>query len=90
MTGWAYRTSAVISRDVTGPFEGYAVNEEPFLGVMKKHRNHVEKIEARYVPADLMDAARAAWDDAIAIGKDHGFRNGQAMRCWPPRERSAS
>ena len=24
MTGWAYRTSAVIARDVTGPFDGYA------------------------------------------------------------------
>src|SRR5262249_41181575 len=71
MPGWAYRTSAVISRDVTGPFEGYAVNEEPFLGVMKKHRAHVEKIEARHVPDDLMSAARETWDDAIAVGKEH-------------------
>ncbi len=38
MTGWAYRTSAVIARDVTGPFAGYAENEDPFIGVMKKHR----------------------------------------------------
>jgi ribonucleoside-diphosphate reductase alpha chain len=83
MTGWAYRTSAVISRDVTGPFEGYAVNEEPFLGVMKKHRAHVDKIEARHVPADLMDAARTSWDDAIAVGKEHGFRNGQATVLAP-------
>lgn len=83
MTGWAYRTSAVISRDVTGPFEGYAVNEEPFLGVMKKHRAHVEKIEAKYVPDDLMDAARSSWDDAIAVGKEHGFRNGQATVLAP-------
>ena len=83
MTGWAYRTSAVISRDVTGPFEGYAVNEEPFLGVMKKHRAHVEKIEARHVPDDLMSAARTSWDDAIAIGKEHGYRNGQATVLAP-------
>jgi ribonucleoside-diphosphate reductase alpha chain len=83
MTGWAYRTSAVISRDVTGPFEGYAVNEEPFLGVMKKHRAHVEKIEARHVPDDLMGAARGAWDDAVAVGKEHGFRNGQATVLAP-------
>ncbi|HVZ74148.1 MAG TPA: vitamin B12-dependent ribonucleotide reductase [Polyangia bacterium] len=83
MTGWAYRTSAVISRDVTGPFEGYAVNEEPFLGVMKKHRHHVDKIEARHVPDDLITAARGAWDDAIAIGKEHGYRNGQATVLAP-------
>ena len=38
MTGWAYRTSAVIARDVTGPFDGYPENREPFLGVMQKHR----------------------------------------------------
>jgi ribonucleoside-diphosphate reductase alpha chain len=83
MTGWAYRTSAMISRDVTGPFEGYAVNEEPFLSVMKKHRSHVDKIDAKVVPDDLMDAARGAWDEAIAIGKDHGFRNGQATVLAP-------
>src|SRR4051812_36402147 len=46
MTGWAYRTSAVIARDVTGPFDGYAENREPFIGVMKKHRKEVEKIDS--------------------------------------------
>ena len=45
MTGWAYRTSAVIARDVTGPFDGYAENREPFIGVMQKHRRAVDKIE---------------------------------------------
>ena len=46
MTGRAYRTSAVIARDVTGPFDGYAENREPFLGVMKKHRQQVDKIDS--------------------------------------------
>ena len=46
MTGWAYRTSAVIARDVTGPFDGYPENDEPFLGVMQKHRRQVDKIDA--------------------------------------------
>jgi ribonucleoside-diphosphate reductase alpha chain len=83
MTGWAYRTSAVISRDVTGPFAGYSDNEQPFLGVMKKHRHHVDRIEAHHVPAELYDAARAGWDDAIRIGGEHGFRNGQATVLAP-------
>src|SRR4051794_16996688 len=83
MTGWAYRTSAVISRDVTGPFAGYAENEQPFLNVMKKHRHHVDKIEAQHVPADLFDAARFAWDDAIRVGSEHGYRNGQATVLAP-------
>ena len=83
MTGWAYRTSAAIARDVTGPFDGYAENEEPFLGVMKKHRHQVDKIDGAYVPGDLLSAARGAWDDAIAIGREHGFRNGQATVLAP-------
>jgi ribonucleoside-diphosphate reductase alpha chain len=83
MTGWAYRTSAAIARDVTGPFDGYAENEEPFLGVMKKHRHHVDKIDGQYVPGDLLSSARAAWDDAISIGREHGFRNGQATVLAP-------
>ena len=83
MTGWAYRTSAVISRDVTGPFDGYPENEEPFLAVMKKHRHHVEKIDTSCVPADMMTASRESWDDAIAVGREHGFRNGQATVIAP-------
>ena len=83
MTGWAYRTSAVIARDVTGPFDGYAENREPFIGVMKKHRKEVDKIDSTAVPADMMDAARDAWDQTLAIGKEHGFRNGQATVLAP-------
>jgi ribonucleoside-diphosphate reductase alpha chain len=83
MTGWAYRTSAVISRDVTGPFAGYADNEQPFLGVMKKHRYHTERIESTYVPDELMTAARGAWDEAINVGTEHGFRNAQATVLAP-------
>ena len=83
MTGWAYRTSAAIARDVTGPLAGYPENEQPFLGVMKKHRYHTERIEAHYVPEELMSAARGAWDEAINIGTEHGFRNAQATVLAP-------
>ncbi|HEX3903602.1 MAG TPA: vitamin B12-dependent ribonucleotide reductase [Polyangia bacterium] len=83
MTGWAYRTSAVIARDVTGPFDGYAENREPFIGVMKKHRKEVDKLDAKAVPADMLEAARDAWDQTIAIGKEHGYRNGQATVLAP-------
>ncbi|MCG5055105.1 MAG: vitamin B12-dependent ribonucleotide reductase [Myxococcales bacterium] len=83
LTGWAYRTSARISRDATGPFEGYAVNEQPFLGVMKKHRYHVDKIDRAFVAGNVWEAARDAWDDAIVIGAEAGFRNGQATVLAP-------
>jgi len=83
MCGAAYATSAKISRDATGPFAGYDMNREPFLGVMRKHRRHVDQIDAAYVPYDLMDAARGSWDEAIALGGAHGFRNAQATVLAP-------
>ena len=39
MTGEAYRQSAVIARDHGGPFNDYAKNEQPFLRVIRKHRD---------------------------------------------------
>jgi ribonucleoside-diphosphate reductase alpha chain len=83
MTGWAYATSAKISRDVTGPFAGYEKNRQPFIGVMEKHRRHVDQVDSAYVPYDLMEAARATWDEAIRIGREHGFRNAQATVLAP-------
>jgi ribonucleoside-diphosphate reductase alpha chain len=83
MCGHAYATSARISRDVTGPFSGYAVNKEPFLAVMEKHRRHVDLIDAAYVPYDLLTAAREVWDDTLTVGREHGFRNGQVTVLAP-------
>lgn len=83
MCGEAYRQSAKISGEATGPFNGYPANAEPFVRVMKKHRASVDKIDAALVPYDLMQAARDAWDDAIATGEKAGFRNGQATVLAP-------
>ncbi len=77
MCGEAYKTSARISADATGPFAGYSDNETPFLKVMRKHRNACDRIDAALVPYDLMQAAKDAWDGAIEIGSKYGFRNGQ-------------
>jgi ribonucleoside-diphosphate reductase alpha chain len=83
MCGHAYATSAKIARDVTGPFSGYAPNREPFLTVMEKHRRHVDKIDSALVPYDLMTAARDAWDDTLAVGREFGYRNGQVTVLAP-------
>ena len=83
MCGHAYATSAKIARDVTGPFEGYLPNREPFLAVMEKHRKAVEQIDAAMVPYDLMTAAREAWDTTLQIGREEGFRNGQVTVLAP-------
>ncbi len=83
MCGEAYRQSAKIAADATGPFAGYAENETPFLKVMRKHRAAVERIDAAYVPYDLMHAARDSWDGAIELGTKYGFRNGQTTVLAP-------
>ncbi|CAN5291561.1 vitamin B12-dependent ribonucleotide reductase [soil metagenome] len=83
MCGEAYRASAKISADATGPFVGYAENETPFLKVMKKHRLSIEKIDPQYVPPALLQASRESWDDAIATGEKYGFRNAQTTVLAP-------
>ena len=83
MGGRAYRMSAEISRDHGGPFAGYEKNREPFLGVMRKHRQHVDHIDSALCPYDLLQSARAAWDEAIAVGEQHGYRNGQSTVLAP-------
>ncbi|MEO8216387.1 MAG: vitamin B12-dependent ribonucleotide reductase [Acidobacteriota bacterium] len=76
MSGESYAQSARIAAKV-GAFAGYAVNEEPFLRVIDKHRRAASKINASYVPDNLVAAATSTWDDAYALGKEHGFRNAQ-------------
>jgi ribonucleoside-diphosphate reductase alpha chain len=83
MTGEAYAQSARIARDHGGPFAGYEKNREPFLRVMGKHRDAVSEINSKYVPTDLMAAAKQAWDEAVELGEDFGYRNAQATVLAP-------
>jgi ribonucleoside-diphosphate reductase alpha chain len=83
MTGEAYAQSARVARDQGGPFGGYEINREPFLRVMRKHREAIKGINAKNVPADLYNAAKQAWDDAVELGEDFGYRNAQATVLAP-------
>ncbi len=83
MTGEAYAQSARIARDHGGPFAGYDANREPFLRVMRKHRDAMKTVNARHVPTDLYNGARQAWDDAVELGEDFGYRNAQATVLAP-------
>ena len=76
MTGEGYRQSALIAK-TSGPFDGYEVNREPMLGVIRKHRAHVDKINSDVIPDYLVESARKVWDDALTIGKEYGYRNSQ-------------
>ena len=83
MTGEAYAQSARIARDCGGPFSGYEKNAEPFVRVMRKHRDAMRDVNARNVPSDVYSGAKAAWDDAVEIGEAFGYRNAQATVLAP-------
>src|SRR5438094_735383 len=83
MTGEAYAQSARIARDHGGPFAGYEKNRDAFLRVMRKHRDALRDVNARNVPPDLYQAAKASWDDAVEIGEQFGFRKAQATVIAP-------
>ncbi|MBI2212008.1 MAG: vitamin B12-dependent ribonucleotide reductase [Acidobacteria bacterium] len=76
LSGESYLQSAKIAGKI-GPFAGYAVNEEPFLRVIDKHRKAAYMINPRHVPDDLVLAARQTWDAAYDEGRRSGFRNAQ-------------
>jgi ribonucleoside-diphosphate reductase alpha chain len=82
MTGHCYATSARIAKRV-GPFEEYAKNEEPMVRVMNKHRDAAYEIPEGHAPTAMVDAARGAWDEALALGVQHGYRNAQATVLAP-------
>jgi ribonucleoside-diphosphate reductase alpha chain len=76
LSGESYAQSARIAEKI-GPFEGYAVNEQPFLRVIDKHRRSAYRIDVRALPAELAKAACDVWDEAYALGQQHGYRNAQ-------------
>src|SRR3954471_13753627 len=52
MCGQAYLTSSRIAASV-GPFPGYAINEQPFLEVIRMHRDSVARINSNNVPTAM-------------------------------------
>jgi ribonucleoside-diphosphate reductase alpha chain len=82
MTGEAYAQSARMAREV-GPFNGFAVNRQPMLRVIAKHREAAYNIPSDTVEPELVTAARHAWDEAHELGAKHGYRNGQATVLAP-------
>jgi ribonucleoside-diphosphate reductase alpha chain len=83
MTGRAYRQSAEIAAGATGPYDEYEKNREAHNGVMRMHRDAAYDIEPTGIKADLLAAAQAAWDEAVELGEEHGYRNAQATVLAP-------
>jgi ribonucleoside-diphosphate reductase alpha chain len=82
MTGRGYRMSAEIAGSL-GPYDGYEVNREPHNQVMRMHQAAAYEIEDELVEEPLLHAARESWDEAVALGEQHGYRNAQATVLAP-------
>jgi ribonucleoside-diphosphate reductase alpha chain len=97
MTGEAYATSAEMGAEL-GPFPGFEENRDEMLRVIHNHRRAAYDAPAemyeglqilptglseKTTPADLLAAARDAWDRAFELGSRHGFRNAQATVLAP-------
>ncbi len=76
LTGHSYRQSSLIAKS-HGPFSGFAKNREPFLRVIRQHRDAVEKIDSSFVPAEMLTDSRKTWDDCLSYGQQWGFKNAQ-------------
>ncbi|MEO8922609.1 MAG: vitamin B12-dependent ribonucleotide reductase, partial [Caldimonas sp.] len=82
-----------IAGENAGACPGFYVNREPFLDVIRMHRAEVNNIdralnnsaEPFVAPqlAELKAASQNAWDDALALGEQHGYRNSQVTVLAP-------
>jgi len=82
MTGQAFAQSARMAQ-VKGPFSEYSKNREPMLRVMEKHRQAATQLSTSPESADVVQAARDTWDEAVKLGRQHGYRNAQATVLAP-------
>ncbi len=97
LTGESYATSAQMAEHL-GTFPGYQPNREHMLRVIRNHRraayaapdNDYEALAVKPVainqqvcPPDLLAAAKEAWDKALSLGEQHGYRNAQTTVIAP-------
>jgi ribonucleoside-diphosphate reductase alpha chain len=83
MTGRAYRESARVAAAL-GPYERYEENREEHNHVMEMHRDAAYAIAGETcADKELLAAARRSWDEAVAAGEEHGYRNAQATVLAP-------
>ena len=95
MTGVAYCTSAEMAENL-GVFPRFAANRADMMRVLANHRaasysdvsfsaltKEPQRLDASKCSPDLLHAARQAWDDALAMGEKHGYRNAQTTVIAP-------
>ena len=96
MNGVAYKTSAEMAQHL-GAFPRYNQNRQHMMRVMRNHRaaayDAAEAFEgleikplginAKYCPDYMLKAATKAWDEAVQLGEQYGYRNAQATVIAP-------
>lgn len=78
----SYITSSEIAKE-KGPFPRYWENQEPFLEVMKMHRDSAYQISQDHAPTYLWKEAKAESDKMVLLGEKYGYRNAQATNIAP-------
>jgi len=66
-----------------GACPGWYINREPFLDVIRMHRASVNNINKSNVPTPLYESSKQCWDEALAHGEKHGYRNSQVTVLAP-------
>ncbi len=97
LTGESYAASAEMAAEL-GPFPSYPLNRDAMLRVIRNHRRAAYNaqegeyetlsvtpvpIDPEFCPQDMLQSARSAWDRALELGEQHGYRNAQATLLAP-------
>ena len=95
MCGESYRTSAEMAKEL-GAFPNFEKNKKDMLRVIRNHHAAAHangkyegltikplEINHKLCPDALSKAAKKAWDDALALGEKHGYRNAQTTVIAP-------
>jgi ribonucleoside-diphosphate reductase alpha chain len=82
MTGAAYKRSAELA-GVVGPYEGYARNADAHQRVMRKHAAANDDVRTLPASAPVHKLATKVWQEGLAVGARHGWRNAQASVLAP-------
>lgn len=97
LTAESYATSALMAKE-HGPFDKYQDNADDMLRVIRNHRKAAYNakpeefesltitpmgIDPKYCPDYLVKASKESWDNALALGEKHGYRNAQVTVLAP-------
>ena len=97
LTGYSYATSAEIASKL-GTFPRYEENKDHMLRVIRNHRRAAYNaqdteyegltvkpvgIDSNFAPNYLVNEAKKAWDEALYLGEQYGYRNAQTTVIAP-------